>query len=138
LQEVFDIRDDNLFKAASGLAGGVGGMQDVCGSLLGASMMLGLKYGRGREEIDNLERLISSSETVGKLYKWFEKEFGSTTCREIRTRFAGGVYYDRNVPWQAELDNESGSFEKCVELTGKVAAKTAEMLWGGGEAEKKK
>jgi C_GCAxxG_C_C family probable redox protein len=136
LQEVFDMRDDNLFKAASGLAGGVGGMHDVCGSLLGASLMLSLKYGRGREEIDNLERLISSGEAVGKLYKWFEKEFGSATCREIRTRFAGGVYYDRNVPWQAELVNESGSFEKCVELTGKVAAKAAEMLWSDGEAEK--
>jgi hypothetical protein len=107
-------------------------MHDVCGSLLGASLMLSLKYGRGRGEIDNLERLISSGEAVGKLYKWFEKEFGSATCREIRTRFAGGVYYDRNVPWQAELDNESGSFEKCVELTGKVAAKAAEMLWSDG------
>jgi C_GCAxxG_C_C family probable redox protein len=132
------MRDDNLFKAASGLAGGVGGMQDICGSLLGASMMLSLKYGRGREEIDNFEKLISSGVPVGKLYKWFEKEFGSATCREVRIRFAGGVYYDRNVPWQAELDRESGSFEKCVELTGKVAAKAAEMLWGGGGAEKKK
>ena len=110
-------------------------MRDACGALLGASMMLGLKYGRGREEIDNLEKLESSYLPVGRLYKWFEKEFGSANCREIRTGFAG-VYYDPNVPWQAELAKEAGVSEKCAELVGKTAARTAEMLWDAMEAEK--
>ena len=112
-------------------------MRDACGALLGASMMLNLKYGRGREEIDNEEKLKSSYIPVGKLYKWFEKEFGSATCREIRTRFAG-VYYDVNVPWQKELADEAGLLEKCADLTGKTAARTAEMLWDAIEEEKKK
>ena len=132
------MRDDNLFKAASGLAGGIGRMRDTCGALLGASLMLGTKYGRGREEIDNMEKLNSSFVPVGKLYKWFEKEFGSAKCLDIRTRFAGGVYYDANVPWQAELAEEAGLPEKCAELAGKTAAKTAEMLWEAiEEAERK-
>jgi C_GCAxxG_C_C family probable redox protein len=131
------MRDDNIFKAVSGLAGGVGLMGDTCGALLGASMMLGLKYGREREEIGNFDKLKSSSVPVGKLYKWFEKEFGSATCHDIRTKFGGGAYYDFSVPWQRELAEEARMFEKCSDLVGKTAARTAEMLWDAIEEEKK-
>ena len=136
MQDVFDMRDDNVFKAASGLTAGIGKMQDTCGSLLGASMMLGLKYGREREEIDNFEKLESSLLPVGKLYKWFEREFGSATCRDIRTKFFG-VHYDLKIPQQRKLAYEAGLAEKCGELVGKTAARTAEMLWDAIEAEKK-
>ena len=103
-------------------------MHDACGALLGASMMLSLKYGRGREEIENPEKGMESFLPVGKLYKWFEKEFGSANCGKIRTRFHG-VYYDLKVPWQAELAEEAGMVERCADLVGKTAARTAEMLW---------
>ncbi|MFH1169062.1 MAG: C-GCAxxG-C-C family protein [Chloroflexota bacterium] len=137
LQDVMDMRDDNLFKAASGLAGGIGHMHDACGALLGGSLMLGLKYGRGREEVEDTKKLYSSSVPVGKLYKWFEKEFGSATCQEIRTRFAGGAFYNLDIPWQAELAKEAGLAERCAELTGKTAARVVEMLWDGLEEGKK-
>jgi hypothetical protein len=135
---VFDLRDDNIIKAADGLHGGIGGMQDTCGALLGASLMLCLKYGRSREELDNPDKPDSSTIQVGKLYKWFEKEYGTVRCREISTRFAGGVHYNLNIPWQIELAREAGMYEKCDELAGRVAARTAEMLWDAIEAEKKK
>jgi len=129
VQDVLDMRDDSVFKAASGLVGGIGLMDDTCGALLGACLMLGLKHGRGREEIDNMEKLASSSEPVGKLYKWFEKEFGSVTCCEVRTRLHGGVFYDLKVPQQYDLAMADGHLEKCADLTGKTAAKTTEMSW---------
>lgn len=137
VQDVLDMRDDSVFKAASGLIGGIGLMDDTCGVLLGASLILGLKYGRGREEIDNLENLESSTEPVGRLYKWFEREFGSVTCREVRTKLDGGVFYDLKVPWQFELSMEAGHREKCSEITGKTAARMVEMLWDILEAEGK-
>ena len=113
-------------------------MRDACGALLGASMILGLKHGRGREEIANREKLTSSYLPVGRLYKWFEKEFGSATCLEVCTRFGGGVFYETQIPWQAELAEEAGVPEKCAELAAKTAARTAEMLWDAIEEEKKK
>jgi C_GCAxxG_C_C family probable redox protein len=136
LQEVFDMRDDNVFKAASGLGGGVGMMGDTCGALLGASMILSLKYGRDREDIGNFEKLKSSGVPVGKLYKWFEKEFGSATCHDIRTRFGGGAFYDFSIPWQRELADEAQIFDKCSVLVGKTAAHVTEMLWERDEEEK--
>jgi C_GCAxxG_C_C family probable redox protein len=131
------MRDDNVFKAASGLAGGVGLMGSTCGALLGASMMLSVKYGRRRDEIGDEEKLTNSGLPVAKLYKWFEKEFGSVICREVRTGFIG-VDYDINIPWQAELADEAGLFERCCDLVGKTAARTAEMLWDAIDEEKKK
>lgn len=132
------MRDDNVFKAASGLAGGVGLMGDVCGSLLGAGMMLGLIYGRERGELEDFEKLKSSSVPVAKLYKWFEKEFGSATCHDIRRKFGGGTFYDFEIEWQREIAEEEGIFEKCSDLCGRTAARTAEMLWEAMEAEKEK
>ena len=103
-------------------------MHDTCGALTGASLMLGLKYGRGREEIDNVEKLMSSGDKVGKIYRWFEKEFGTTKCRGIRTLFSGGVYYNLIIPGQAELAKEAGVLDPCPQLTAKTAANAGEML----------
>jgi C_GCAxxG_C_C family probable redox protein len=110
LQDVFGRSDDSLFKAASGLSGGIGRMRDTCGSLLGASLMLGTHYGRGREELDDVEKMHRSYIPVGKLYRWFEQEFGSATCREI-------------------LSRKTDPTEDCRKLVGNTAARTAEMLW---------
>jgi C_GCAxxG_C_C family probable redox protein len=131
LQDTFGLKDDNVFKAASGLTGGIAGLNDVCGALLGSSMMMGVVFGRGEKEAENKDKLMESMMLAGKLYKWYEKEFGSVKCRDICTRFAGGVFYDRNVPWQAELMKEAGVEGKCDELAQKTAAKAAEMIWDG-------
>ena len=123
------MKDDNVFKAAGVMTGGIGGMADACGSLLGASLMFGQVTGRSINDFPNKDKLGPSMTLTGQLYKWYEKEFGSPTCHDIRTKFGGGVYYDMRVPWQAELAKEAGVHEKCVELAGKTAAKAAEMIW---------
>ena len=112
-------------------------MEDVCGALLGACMMLGFNYGRTREDLDtaSTDRLNNCYQQVGMLYKWFEKEFGAVKCHDLRTRFAG-VFYRFDVPWQAELAREAGIPEKCTELTAKTTAKTLEMLLDGTEPPK--
>ena len=129
LQDTFDMRDDSVFKAAGALTGGIGGMQDACGSLLGASLMFGAAFGRGISDYGNKDKVGESMTAAAQLYKWYEKEFGSPTCQDIRTKFGGGVSYDMRVPWQADLAKEAGIHEKCVELAGKTAGKAAEMLW---------
>ena len=118
-----------MLKAASGLGGGVGQMNDVCGALLGASLMLSMKYGRSREQMDDYEIAKSSYLPVARLYKWFEKEFGSPSCKGVRTRMAGGVFYDTKIPWQKEMADEAGLPAMCAELAAKTAAHTVEMLW---------
>jgi len=136
LQDVFDLRDDGVFKAASGVSGGVGQMHDTCGALLGASLVLGQIYGRSRDEIAVLERLMDSMLPVGKLYKWFEKEYGGVKCREVRAKTLG-VYWDTKVPWQKEEALKAGLYDVCSGLAGNVARKAAEVLWDAIEERKK-
>jgi C_GCAxxG_C_C family probable redox protein len=129
LQDTFEMRDDNVFKAAGVMTGGIGGMADACGSLLGASLMFGQVTGRSINDYSNKDKLGPSMRLTGQLYKWYEKEFGSPTCYDIRTKFGGGVYYEMSVPWQAELAKEARLHEKCTDLAGRTAAKAAEIIW---------
>jgi C_GCAxxG_C_C family probable redox protein len=127
LQEAFNLPNDDLLRAASGFAGGIARMEETCGALVGAMMFLGLKYGRSQSELASVEKLNASNVTAGRLYKWFEKEYGSVMCRDIRTRFAG-VYYNPNVDWQVKLAETAGVPQKCAELNGKTAAMAA-SIW---------
>ena len=104
-------------------------MQDVCGSLLGASMMLGLMCGGGAEEADTIEKNTKSTELVSQLYKWFKKEFGSVKCRNICARFEKEIKSEMNAPGQEEPPMEDLMHAKCDTLAAKTSARTVEMLW---------
>jgi len=137
LQDTLGIEDDNLVKAASAMSGGIGGMTDTCGALLGAAIMLGAVSGNGRDDVGNMEKSMEIRTQAGKLYKWFEKEYGATTCLNIRKIFGGGVFYEWHVPWQAELAKEAGVMEKCSDMVEKTTAKAAEMIYDATETEAK-
>lgn len=127
IQEIFNLKDDLLFKAASGLGGGIGRMHSVCGALLGGAMALGMKYGRERSELENTDKLFKSMEYVGKLYRKFEKEFGSVICREIREKLLG-EYIDTKIPSEYERAVKLGLYEKCSALSGKTARMVAALM----------
>lgn len=137
LQDTFGMKDDALVKAGSAMSGGIGGMYDSCGALLGAAIMLGAVYGSGRGDVGNMDKSMEIRTQVGKLYKWFEKEYQATACQDIRKNFGGGVFYEWHIPWQAELAKEAGVMEKCGNMVGKTAAKTAEMMYDGMKTRKK-
>ena len=127
IQDIFDLKDDIVFKAASGLGGGIGRMHSVCGALLAGALALGMKYGRERSELENTDKLFSSMEHVGKLYATFEKEFGTVMCREIREKLLG-EYIDTKIPEEYERAISLGLYEKCSVLAGKTARMVAELL----------
>jgi len=132
IQEVCELRDDLLSKASVGLSGGVGGMGSACGALTGTALALGIKYGRdvsvleGPEE-EAIEIELAAFEPVVKLFKWFEREFGSTICREIQKSFMGTELSD-SVPWQKEWMEELGISEHCAQIVAKTARRAAAML----------
>lgn len=138
LQETFGMNDDDLVKAATAMSGGIGGMNDCCGALLGAAMMLGVVYGNGKEDIEDKIKMEEVRMQVGKMYKWFEREYQTPTCRDLRKIFGGGVFYDRHIPWQAELAEEADVDKKCGDMVEKTAAKTAEMIYDGMKPGQKK
>jgi C_GCAxxG_C_C family probable redox protein len=122
-----------VYKACSGLGGGVATMYDsACGALLSGVMCLSMKYGRGSDDLTTkdggIKKLISSNDLVGKFYKWFEWEFGSPICRELRRKWLG-VDLDFKIPWQSKMAEQLGLHEDgCFKCVGKTARKTAELL----------
>ena len=132
IQEVCHLKDDLMAKAAIGLAGGVGSMGSACGALTGSALALGIKYGRDvstlkgpAEEAIELEH--AALEVVAKLAKWFERQFGSIACRDIRKSFMG-TELNREIPWQKQWLEELGMHQHCVNIVAKTARRAAAML----------
>lgn len=129
LQDVLGLENDAVLRASASMSGGIGGQRDACGGLLGAAMMFGEIYGRDRASMADKSKMGELMPHVGKLYKWYEQQFGSATCLDIKTIFGDGVYYDSNVPWQQELAKEAGVPGKCVDLVVETVAYMVDQLW---------
>ena len=128
MQDVLEKRDENVFKAATGLHGGIGGTNDVCGSLLGAAMMIGAVLGRGTADSKSPTEKEATQE-VKDLYKWFKKEFGSVKCRTIAGRYRKEVNEDSASRGLSDQEKQGKVFARCDDLCGRTAAHVAEMLW---------
>jgi C_GCAxxG_C_C family probable redox protein len=132
IQEFSGLKNDELAKASSGLAGGIGGLQSVCGVLTGASLVLGLKYGRDTIYLSGpaeeaLHKQGEVIEQVARLAKWFEREFGSIICDDLR-RSHMGTSLSMAVPWQNEWAVELGMGKRCQEFAARTARRTLVML----------
>ncbi len=132
IQEVCGMRDDLMAKASIGLAGGIGGTRSACGALTGSALALGMKYGRDVSALEGsaeeaIEIEYAALEPVAKLAKWFEREFGSIICRDIRKAFMG-MELSREIPWQAAWMKELGIHEHCSKIVAKAARRAAAML----------
>jgi C_GCAxxG_C_C family probable redox protein len=129
LQEAFGIRDESVFKAAGGLHGGIGGSGDVCGSLLGASLMPGLMFGRGTdEEIFPPGDKKDPTRMVGELYQWFKKEFGTVKCFDLRDKYEEEVALDPSSKGLSDRERMMRTMAKCDEMAARTAARAAEIL----------
>jgi C_GCAxxG_C_C family probable redox protein len=135
LQQAFKVKDENVFKAASGLRGGIGRKGNTCGSFLGASLMLGMMCGSSIEESGALKEHYDPEELelpvrlVGELYDWFKAEFGTLTCDEIVEKHKKEL---DATPDAKDLSKETmleRMHDKCHILCAKTAARAAEMLW---------
>lgn len=132
IQEVCGMRDDTLTKAACGLSGGVGGLRSACGALTGASLALGIKYGRDVSMLSGpaeaaVEKELEALQPVAKLGKWFEREFGSISCGDIRRKHMG-TELNNSVLWQKEWLKDLGMSEYCAKIVAKTARRATAMI----------
>ncbi len=76
--------DPDLIRAMHGLASGIGGCRDVCGTLTGGACLLGLYAGRGSADEEGDPRL---NVMIGELVAWFDERYGqvygSNRCKDI-------------------------------------------------------
>jgi C_GCAxxG_C_C family probable redox protein len=131
IQDALNIRNDDVFKAATGLAAG-GGMciDGSCGAYAGATMVLSSLLGRERDDFeDRAEVLFKNFALIQKLREKFIQEYGSIACFNIQTRMFGRPYYLADMDDLNRFEEAGGHDERhCPEVVGKAARWAAELI----------
>ena len=78
--DLFALDMDSAMTIAYGFGGGVGMTREICGTLTGGAMALGLKYGKGEADVKQKKFV---NEKVSALCKEFEESHGSVVCGEL-------------------------------------------------------
>ena len=151
VQEVLGERNDDIFKAANGFAGGSGRMgTGNCGAYSGGILVISSKFGRSRQEFN--ERKSRQQQTnevvefngkqipkgfslrdvlVRELHDKFVEEYGSVICNDIRQKLFGRTFDEWN-PTDKEEFEKAGAHHvppyHCPTVVGKAAQWTTEIL----------
>jgi len=130
LQDVFNLRNDAIFKAATALAGGGARATDgSCGSYSGGILFIGSVIGRERDNFEDKEKVrIKTHNLAKKLHDKFIKEYGSVICRDIQTKIMGRSYYFID-PDEYQKFLDAGAHDiYCPDVVGKAARWVTEIL----------
>jgi len=136
LQDVLGIRNDDIFKAASGFAGGSGlTTEGPCGAFVGGGIILGQLIGRERENFDDVGNTRRKAfDAAAELLQRFEEEFGSIMCKKIQEKIFGRSYTLRD-PEDFERFEENGAHvDKCPHVVGRGSQLALEVLIKNGYA----
>ncbi len=71
---------ETCVRMAAPFGGGMGHVQEVCGAVSGALMVIGLRHGEGTAERDKRDRII---EMAQEFIKDFKQRCGSALCRDL-------------------------------------------------------
>jgi len=101
--------------------GGLGGNGEVCGAMVGALGVLGLRFGRGREEEKEDRKISAYAKEVLRKFREIVKNHGGILCRDI----AGVDWKDRE---QAKAFYKSEKIIECRRIVGDTAHMVGELL----------
>jgi hypothetical protein len=130
LQDTLDMRNDDIFKTGTGLAGGVGGFCDTgCAAYIGGALFVSSLIGRERDDFADSEgNEFKAIGLVGKLHHRFINEYGTAVCRNMHMKLFGRYYYLHDEDEWAKFENDGGHTEVCPEVVGKAARWVVEIL----------
>ena len=133
LQDTLGVRNqdtDMIFKAATGLAGGVAQETDGhCGAYSGGALMIGYFRGRERDNFADPQKIrLQTSALISKLHKRFIDTYGTVTCSRIHTKIMGRPFYIKDPDESKKFDEAGAHTEKCTRVVGLAAQWTAEIL----------
>ena len=136
LQDVLGIRNDDVFRAASGFAGG-SGLTTVgpCGAFVGGAMIIGQLIGRERKDFDDVEDTRRKAfEAVEELIKRFEEEFGSIICKKVQEKVFGRSYALLDPEDFERFEEDGAHIDKCPHVVGRGSQLALEVLIKSGYA----
>jgi C_GCAxxG_C_C family probable redox protein len=123
IQDTLNLKDDSVFKAATGLAAG-GGLTGigVCGGYVGGVLMISLLCGRERSNFADPERIrFKSFELARRFGNLYVKELGSLICRDIQNIRFGRSFYIADPEDFSKFEEAGGHVDKCTDVVGAAA-----------------
>ena len=138
IQDTLNIREDNVFKAATGLAAGGGrtGIGD-CGGYVGAILCLGQLCGRERDRFRDQENVrFRCGELARQFTEEYIWEFGSIICRDIQASLFGRPYYIADPQDHKKFEEAGAHVDKCPDVVGRAARLAVEFILQQGLVEK--
>ncbi len=130
--ESLGIWNEDVFRAASGLADGLGLTGDgSCGALVGSSMVIGDLFGRSREDFKDMYKPMKSYTLVKKLHDKYLKQYGSCRCFDVQEKTMGRTF---NL-WNADEMKEAfkaGMMDNCSTIVGNVAKLATKIILNNG------
>jgi len=134
--EALGIWNEDVFKAASGLADGLGLTGNgTCGALVGGSMVIGYLFGREKKDFKDPTKPMKSYSLVKKLHDQYIKKYGSCRCHDVQKSLCGRTY-DLWDPQQMQEAFKSDMLKHCSELVGTVAKLTTKIILDDKKIEK--
>ena len=129
LNEQFGLKADQTIPALMPFAGGLSGKGETCGAVSGCMLAIGFF-------LDPLLRsgkvqYISALKYGRSFLDGFEKEFGSTRCREVLYRQFGRYFDLQNPEEQKEFMAESQKNPKCFEVTKRAVLIAGDIIAKG-------
>lgn len=128
IQDVFEMIDDSVFKAACGLAGGAGlSSKGTCGALSGAIMIISALKGRERANFHE-GRSGKCYKLSGEVIDKFEEKYGGILCHQVQQCIMGKSFdLSKREEFKA-FEEAGGHKDKCPEVVGSTARCIAEMI----------
>ena len=128
LQQHLNLWNIDVFRAASGFAGGVGGSGELCGALSGGLLAIGFVYGRDTlEPIETSEAFNNSMERCAQLCDRFKEEFGGINCRDVQKQLFGRSWDMRNTREKDDFLSRE-DVNKCSNVVIKKVARLAAQV----------
>jgi C_GCAxxG_C_C family probable redox protein len=130
VQDTLGLKNDAVFKAASGLAAG-GGLLCVgfCGGYTGGVMMMSSLFGRRRERFDDdRDERYASFHMAKALHDRFAGKYGSTICREIHGKIFGRGFDLWSKDGRQAFEDAGAHEDKCTGVVADASAWVCEII----------
>jgi len=126
LNDYFELNADmKTIRALMPFSGGIVRQGETCGAVTGSMLALGLLFENQKKE--GKVQTGASLKPGGMFVQKFEKEFGSTRCREV-INHQFGRYYDLMNPEDVKLFMEAGKKGQCMQVVQKAVSMAGEII----------
>jgi len=120
---------DDVFKGATGLAGGIGLQGYACGALTGCCIALSCFVGREYANFDDPDRVrFNAFRVCEKLIHKYEEAYGSANCADVQKSIMGRSYKLSIPEDHAAFVAAGGHDDKCTSVCADAVRWTIEIM----------